>query len=36
VQAVETPGGKKTRYRIGAAFDQDTAHAATSERGEDR
>ena len=36
VQAIETSGGKKARHRVGAAFDQDTAHAAAGERGKDR
>src|SRR5271163_3262958 len=31
VQAVETSGGKKTRYRVRATFDQYAAHAAAGE-----
>ena len=35
MQPVETSGNKKARYGISAAFDQDPAHAAASERDED-
>src|SRR4051812_4301829 len=36
VQPVETAGGHKARYRIGAAFDQKAAEAADRERRDDR
>ena len=36
MQPVETAGGHKARYRIGAAFDQKAAEAADRERRDDR